>query len=408
MKIRMTFAVATCVAVCASTGVADDSLPLVDLSGETNRHAIVAAGTETVYQGHPTTVLSGDGKRVFCVWTLNHGGTCGPAAESLDGGKSWKRVDGRLPPVYAQTHMNCPTLQKLALPSGKERWLIFSRKGAWDRGSGSPGRLAVMASDDEGISWRETGVFGLPSAMPPTGFLQLNDGTCLLFGQERRNPNVQNDRPTDDQVIWMSVSKDSGETWGGRRTIASADNKNLCEPFALRSPDGSEIALLIRENRHTSHSMMCFSRDEGKTWTKPVDTCWGLSGDRHEGIVLPDGRLVIAFRDWAPGSSTLGQYVAWVGTYDDLRSGRPGQYRIHLLKHYGGGKLGGWSADTGYSGVELLPDGEILCTTYVRYWSDARKSSVVSTRFRIEETDAVALPGTKSKESVEGEGDSPR
>jgi len=51
----------------------DGSLPLVDLSGETNRHAIVVAGTETVYQGHPTTVLSGDGKRVFCVWTLNHG-----------------------------------------------------------------------------------------------------------------------------------------------------------------------------------------------------------------------------------------------------------------------------------------------------------------------------------------------
>jgi sialidase-1 len=37
------------------------ALPLVDLSGDTQRHVIVAAGTETVYQGHPTTVLMPDG-----------------------------------------------------------------------------------------------------------------------------------------------------------------------------------------------------------------------------------------------------------------------------------------------------------------------------------------------------------
>ena len=60
--------------------LASDGLPLIDLSGETNRHVIVADGTETVYQGHPTTVMTADG-RIIAVWCTPHGGWCGPAAE---------------------------------------------------------------------------------------------------------------------------------------------------------------------------------------------------------------------------------------------------------------------------------------------------------------------------------------
>lgn len=158
-------------------------------------------------------------------------------------------------------------------------------------------------------------------------------------------------------------------------------------PFVLRSPDGRELCCLMRENRHTARSMMCFSTDEGETWTAPVDTPWGLTGDRHEGIQAPDGRWVIAFRDRALRSSTYGQFVAWVGTYEDIREARPGQFRIKLLHHYGSPRDGyGWaSVDTGYPGMELLPDGTIVATTYIKYWDDERRHSVVSTRFRLDE-----------------------
>ena len=30
-------------------------LPIVDISQETDRHVVIAAGTEAIYQGHPTT-----------------------------------------------------------------------------------------------------------------------------------------------------------------------------------------------------------------------------------------------------------------------------------------------------------------------------------------------------------------
>lgn len=55
------------------------------------------------------------------------------------------------------------------------------------------------------------------------------------------------------------------------------------------------------------------------------------------GVQTGDGRLVIAFRDQAPESPTKGHFVAWVGTYDDIKQGKPGQYRVKLLHGY---KLG--------------------------------------------------------------------
>ena len=73
-----------------------------------------------------------------------------------------------------------------------------------------------------------------------------------------------------------------------------------------------------------------FSRDEGQTWSKAVDTPWGLTGDRHHGIRLPDGRLVIVFRNAAPNAPAKALHR--VGRHlRRHRQCRPGQYRISLL-----------------------------------------------------------------------------
>lgn len=137
---------------------------------------------------------------------------------------------------------------------------------------------------------------------------------------------------------------------------------------------------------------MMFSRDEGATWSEPIDTPWGLSGDRHIGIQTDDGRLVFAFRDMAPASSTRGHFVAWVGTYDDIKRADGGQYRIKLLHNYAENVT-----DCGYPGVELLPDGTIVATTYIKYRPGPEKHSVVSTRFKLDELDPQASP-TDSKQ----------
>ena len=46
-------------------------------------------------------------------------------------------------------------------------------------------------------------------------------------------------------------------------------------------------------------------------------------------------------------------------------------------------------SDCGYPGLELLPDGTIVATTYVKYNPGTEKHSVVSVRFKIEELDAL-------------------
>jgi hypothetical protein len=344
-----------------------DELPIVDITGRKSQQVVIAAGTPEIYNGHATTLLMPDGKTMFAVWSYEHGGACGPMARSNDGGLTWTRLDDTLPEGYAK-HRNCPSLYRLVDPQGNERLWVFS---------GSRG-MQRLVSEDGGKTWVEQPALGFKCGMPFTGMIRLKDGRYAAFGQMR----VQG----QDQGCVMSTSADGGLTWAQPRVIAQQVGKNLCEPFVLRSDDGNEICMLMRENHHTARSMMCFSRDEGETWTKPEDTCWGLTGDRHEGVQAPDGRWVIAFRDRALGSSTYGQFVAWVGTYDDIRHARPGQFRIHLLKHYGSPRDGyGWaSVDTGYPGMEILPDGTILATTYTKHWDDNRRHSVVSTRFKLD------------------------
>ena len=82
-------------------------LPLIDISQETNRHVIVAEGTEDIYQGHPTTLLLPDGKTMFCVWSIGHGGPAGPMAVSKNGGLSWERMDNQLPEGFKASTKKC-------------------------------------------------------------------------------------------------------------------------------------------------------------------------------------------------------------------------------------------------------------------------------------------------------------
>jgi hypothetical protein len=359
----------------AAAAAETPNLPVVDLSAETSRHVIIAAGTDTTYQGHPTTLLLPDGKTIFAVWCINHGGAAGPMARSDDGGLTWTRLDDRLPPGFS-THQNCPSIYRMVDSQGKERLWVFS--AALGK-RGGPGMPRIM-SEDSGKTWRELPPLGFPCVMTFSSVARLKDGRYL--GLYHKGPDGKDRAPLE---VLQTITADGGFTWSEPRIVASVPGKNPCEPFVFRSPDGAELCCLLRENTHKGRSLVMFSRDEGSTWSAPVDTAWGLTGDRHMGVYAPDGRLVIAFRDQALQSPTRGHFVAWVGTYDDIRHSRPGQYRIKLLHSNAGG-------DCGYPGMELLPDGTIVATTYVKYRPGTAKHSVVSTRFKLAETDALAAP----------------
>jgi hypothetical protein len=285
-------------------------------------------------------------------------------ARSDDGGRTWTRLDDMLPAGFKK-HRNCPSIYRLVDPAGKERLWVFSAHPNMPR----------IVSEDGGKTWKEMEPLGFPCVMTFSSVVRLKDGRHLVL--YHKSPGGADKAPL--QVL-QTFTADGGVTWSEPRVVAAVPGKNPCEPFAFRSPDGNELCCLMRENTHTGRSLMMFSRDEGATWSAPVDTPWGLTGDRHIGVYAPDGRLVVAFRDQALGSPTKGHFVAWVCTYDDIRQGRPGQCRIKLLHSHAGG-------DCGYPGMELLPDGTIVATTYIKYRPGKEKHSVVTTRFTMQEVD---------------------
>ena len=96
---------------------------------------------------------------------------------------------------------------------------------------------------------------------------------------------------------------------------------------------------------------------------------------------MPDGRLLIQFRDNTPRnrpgnemSATEGDWVGWVGSWNDLKNGHEGQFRIRFKDN-----TNGW--DSTYPAAELLPDGTLICTTY-GHWDKGERPYILSFRFK--------------------------
>ena len=188
-------------------------------------------------------------------------------------------------------------------------------------------------------------------------------------------------------VLYQTFSKDGGLTWSYPEEIWKHSDIHLCEPGAIRSPDGKQLAVLLRENRRNKNSFVIFSNDEGKTWSEPRELPLSLTGDRHTGKYGPDGRLFISFRGRSPRDRSSGRpfetdWVGWVGTYNDILRGREGQYVVRL-------KDNTRSYDTTYPGVEVLPDGTFVVTTY-GHWEEGKQPYILSVRFKLGELDALA------------------
>jgi hypothetical protein len=348
------------------------SIPLVDLQAQTQRQVVVDREPGQ-YLGHPTTVLLEDNQTIVIVYPKGHGRGAVVLKRSIDGGKTWGE---RLPtPKSWETSKETPTIHRVVDAQGVKRLIMFS--GLY------PIRLAV--SEDDGRTWSELrpiGDFGGVVAMASVVQLKTAPGHYMaLFHDDGRfiaDPPAAGPRKFQ---VYKTLSTDGGLTWGNPEVIATHATAHLCEPGAIRSPDGKQIALLLRENSRKMNSFVIFSDDEGKSWTQPRQVPGALTGDRHVGRYAPDGRLFITFRDMTLDSPTRGDWVGWVGTYDDIVRGREGQYRIRLMKNHK-------ATDCAYPGLELLPDGTFITTTY-GHWTAGQPPYIVSVRFRIEELDAL-------------------
>ena len=353
------------------------TIPLIDLADETHRQVVVDK-QEGQYLGHPTTVLLEDGQTIIAVYPQGHGGGAIVMKRSTDGGLTWS---DRLPvPDSWATSREVPTIHRVVDPTGVKRLILFSGL--------HPIRMAV--SEDDGLAWSELepiGDFGGIVAMGSVERLKNGDYMALFHDDGRfiGPEDQQQDSPVFH--VYKTLSRDGGLTWSAPEVIATHPTAHLCEPGLVRSPDGNQMALLLRENSRTFNSFIIFSDDEGETWSAPREMPGALTGDRHTARYAPDGRLFISFRDTAHETPTQGDWVGWVGAYEDLVEGREGQYRVRLMdnKHH-------W--DTAYPGVEVLPDGVFVLTTY-GHWDEGQEPYIVSVRFTLDELDdkAEAMQG---------------
>jgi len=360
------------------------SIGVVDLSGEAQRQTVVdrEAGQ---YLGHPTTVLLEDNRTILTVYPKGHGRGAIVMKRSTDVGLTWS---DRLPtPENWATSQETPTIHRVIDREGRKRLIVFS--GLY------PIRMAV--SENDGQDWtalEPIGDFGGIVAMASVERLANGDYMALFHDDGRF---LRNAGKATQFRVYKTISQDGGLTWSQPTVIAEHPQAHLCEPGLIRSPDGRQIAVLLRENSRKFNSFVIFSDDEGRTWSGPRELPAALTGDRHVGKYAPDGRLFITFRDTTHVSPTKGDWVGWVGAYDDIVAGREGQYRIRLMDNTKG-------ADCAYPGLEILPDGTFVTTTY-GHWTEGEPPYIVSVRLKLSELDdrAVRLKPTLTDLYIGGE-----
>ena len=347
---------------------------VLDLSADADRQVVVDREPGQ-YLGHPTTVLLEDGRTMIAVYPRGHGRGPIVMKRSDDGGRTWS---ARLPvPASWATSLETPTIHRVADASGINRLILFS--GLY------PIRMSL--SEDDGRTWSELapiGPFGGIVAMASVMPLRTGAGHYLALFHDDGRYFAEGPAPTSPPTftVYQSRSTDGGRTWGAPTVIWSGQDLHLCEPGAIRSPDGRRLALLLRENSRRRGSHVVFSDDEGRTWSRPRELPASLTGDRHVARYARDGRLFVSFRDMAAGSPTQGDWVAWVGTWGDIVSGREGQYRVRLMDN-----TDRW--DSTYPGVEVLPDDTIVTTTY-GHWTTGEPPYIVSVRLKLSELDKMS------------------
>lgn len=344
------------------------------------------------YMAHPDSVLLKNGS-ILTMYPEGHGKGAVQTKISTDGGKSWSEEVNNTPKSWENSR-ETPTVYRLQFTDGKteDKLIMISANPKWGE-EPTDGGFNCTVSTDEGVTWTEFETFYDKNSTYPVipivamasltqlkengkfvdkwmGFFHDSDfynyKTILTFDE---NGNPQWSKPEKYFAQYREIEKDS----------------NMCEVEVIRSEQGrgDELCLISRSNSKRKNSLISFSQDEGKTWSEPVEAPAALNGERHKADYTDDGRLFITFRSIERGQKAKENaskkvtggwvsegWIAWVGTYEDLKNGTEGQYRIKLAHIYQQGQRKPQycaEADTGYCGNVVLDDGTIVTSSYGRF-----------------------------------------
>lgn len=405
----------------------DYTIPQVDLSVKPDGidpkfdylYELVTVDNSKPYQAHPDSVLLKNGN-ILCMYPAGHGKGAVMTKISTDGGRSWTQELKNKPASWEKSR-ETPTVYRLQFTDGKtgDKIIMISGNPKWPN-EPTCGGFNYSLSSDEGETWTEFDlVFDKKSDFPIIPIVALASLTQLKENGKFvdkwmgffHNSNFNNFKTI------LTFDSNGNPHWSKPEKYFAAHrdyeaSSNMCEVEVIRSDcgKGDELCLISRSNSKKINSLLSFSQDEGKTWSRPVEAPAALNGERHKADYTHDGRLFITFRsiERGPRAARTKQYnwssegwVAWVGTYDDLKNGREGQYRIKIAHTYLKGQTEpqySANADTGYCGNVVLEDGTVVTSTYgifdntdiVISTRDNKKEGrtyIASKRIRLEDTD---------------------
>ncbi len=403
-------------------GAGDYSIPRIALDKEPENcpeelkylfeHSVVDDALD--YLGHPDSVLLRNGN-ILTVYPSGHGKGAIRSAISCDSGLTYTEKIENMPSSWSGSR-ETPTVYRLEFCDGSERLLLVCGNPDWNDGLGSVGGFNCSVSDDEGKNWSEFELFyGKKDGCDYNTIVALASLTRLKengkFADKWMGLFHDNNFVNYKTILTF---EDGRMKWSRPEPYLSEyrdieKEADICEVECIRSGcgAGNELCLITRCNTKKYNSLLFFSSDEGESWSAPRIAPSALNGERHKADYLPDGRLFIDFRSIERDYDKLMKYdpgcgrnwfsegwVAWVGTYEDLKSGREGQYRLKLAHTYIEGQTVPEvkaDADTGYCGNVVLPDGTLVCATYGKFGErnadGSLKTYVVSKRIKMGDVD---------------------
>jgi predicted neuraminidase len=82
------------------------------------------------------------------------------------------------------------------------------------------------------------------------------------------------------------------DQWDSFPVLGSSSELAAEEPYWWVLPDGN-LTALFRDNRRSGYLYRSFSTDNGRTWSKPIQTNFPDARSKFNGLRLSDGRYVL-------------------------------------------------------------------------------------------------------------------
>ncbi len=355
------------------------------------------------YLGHPDSVLLKNGD-ILTFYPEGHGKGRVLSKRSTDGGRTYLDGDGvKNPPDSWKLSKETPTVYRLSFceHDWNDKLILICGNPKWWDEKTSTGGFNCSVSDDEGENFSEFEIFFKGEIYPIVAMSSLTqlkkDGKFI-----DKWMGLFHDKNFVNYKTFLTFDGNGKVHWTTPVPYFSAyreieKKSQMCEVECVRSDggNGNELMLITRSNSKRMNSLLSFSTDEGETWSQPVFAPSAINGERHKADYLPDGRLFITFRSIERDRRKNFKYsekklrgwysegwIAWVGSYDDIKNGREGDYRIKVAHTYLPNQTEPSvtaNADTAYCGNAVLPDGTVVTSSYGIFSPEKKAHGTYST-----------------------------